>query len=65
MTPNALLQLGLFCILLLAVTKPLGEYMARVYDDQARWAGRLLGPGRGHDAPERDDGKDECARTQH
>jgi K+-transporting ATPase ATPase A chain len=43
-TANALLQLGLYCALLVAVVKPLGGYMARVYDGEAKVAGKVLGP---------------------
>ena len=32
MTANGWLQIGIFSILVLLVTKPLGVYMVRVYD---------------------------------
>lgn len=41
MTTHALLQIGLFLVVLLACVKPLGWYMARVYEGQPcglRWA---------------------------
>jgi potassium-transporting ATPase potassium-binding subunit len=43
-TPNALLQLALYAVLLVAVAKPLGGYMARVYQGEAQAAQRVLGP---------------------
>jgi K+-transporting ATPase ATPase A chain len=42
-TANGVLQIVLFCTLLLAVAKPLGDYMARVYEGEARWAARAFG----------------------
>ncbi len=44
MTLNTLLQLALYCALLVALAKPLGGYMARVYQGEAKLAQRLLGP---------------------
>lgn len=44
MTANAVLQLALYCVLLVAVVKPLGGYMARVYQGEAKLAERVLGP---------------------
>ncbi len=44
MTANALLQLSLYCVLLVAVAKPLGGYMARVYQGDARTAQKIIGP---------------------
>ena len=44
MTANALLQLCLYLIVLLALAKPLGAYMARVYQGEATFLERLLGP---------------------
>jgi len=43
-TASTVLQLALFCGLLVAIVKPLGGYMARVYEGEARIASRLLGP---------------------
>ena len=44
MTVNAVLQLVLYCVLLVAVAKPLGGYMARVYQGDAKVAQTVLGP---------------------
>jgi K+-transporting ATPase ATPase A chain len=43
-TANAVLQLSLYCVLLVAVAKPLGGYMARVYQGEARTVERVIGP---------------------
>jgi K+-transporting ATPase ATPase A chain len=43
-TANAVLQLVLYCVLLVAVAKPLGGYMARVYQGDANIAQKVLGP---------------------
>jgi K+-transporting ATPase ATPase A chain len=43
MTGNALLQLGVYVVVLLALAKPLGAYMARVYEGRPLALGRLLG----------------------
>jgi K+-transporting ATPase ATPase A chain len=45
MTINGLLQIGLFVVLLLALAKPLGSYMARVYEGKPLFGlDRILGP---------------------
>ncbi|MBX3223075.1 MAG: potassium-transporting ATPase subunit KdpA [Labilithrix sp.] len=44
MTSHGVLSVALYCALLLAVVKPLGGYMARVYQGEARAARRVLGP---------------------
>ncbi len=44
MTANAVLQLSLYCVLLVVVAKPLGGYMARVYQGDARTAQKVIGP---------------------
>ena len=44
MTGESLLQIGLYLSLLIAMVKPLGGYMARVYQGQATLLSRLLGP---------------------
>ena len=44
MTADAVVQLTLYCVLLVAVAKPLGGYMARVYQGEARFAERVIGP---------------------
>ena len=43
MTANGYLQLGLYMALLLAAAKPLGVYMAWVYEGTT-WAQRKLAP---------------------
>jgi K+-transporting ATPase ATPase A chain len=43
-TANGLMQIGLYLALLLALVRPLGAYMARVYDGQPILLARLLGP---------------------
>jgi K+-transporting ATPase ATPase A chain len=42
MTANGLLQIGLFVLLLLALAKPLGIYMARVYEGRPNRVERLI-----------------------
>src|SRR5207245_533912 len=42
--PNGLLQLAMYVVMLLALAKPLGDYMARVYQHRASSAQRILGP---------------------
>ena len=44
MTANAVLQLVVLLVALLALAVPLGSYMARVYSGEARLAQRVLGP---------------------
>ena len=44
MTANGWLQLGFFMLVLLALAKPLGEYMARIYENRPFGLDRLLGP---------------------
>jgi potassium-transporting ATPase potassium-binding subunit len=44
MTANAFLQIAIYLIVLLALAKPLGAFMARVYDGQPTFLGRILGP---------------------
>ncbi len=45
MTTNGLLQIFLFIAILVAVAKPLGAYMARVYEGRPLWGlDRVLGP---------------------
>jgi K+-transporting ATPase ATPase A chain len=44
MTFNGYLQLGLYIVVLLALAKPLGGFMARVYTGQPRGLDRVLGP---------------------
>ena len=44
MTTNGVLQLVLYLVLLIGLAKPLGWYMARVYQGRACGLDRLLGP---------------------
>jgi K+-transporting ATPase ATPase A chain len=44
MTTNGWLQISFYFLVLLALAKPLGWYMARVYEGQPIWLDRLLGP---------------------
>jgi potassium-transporting ATPase potassium-binding subunit len=44
MTLNGWLQLGLYLVVLIALVKPLGTYMTRVYEGQFTHLDRFLGP---------------------
>ncbi|MBP1688509.1 MAG: kdpA, partial [Deltaproteobacteria bacterium] len=44
MTANGYLQVALYLVVLLALARPLGAYMARVYENQPICLGRILGP---------------------
>jgi K+-transporting ATPase ATPase A chain len=44
MTANAIVQCGLYLVVLIGLAWPLGEYMARVYSGESKLADRLLGP---------------------
>jgi len=44
MTPNGFLQLALYFLVLLLVTKPLGIYMTKVFSGERTLLSRLLGP---------------------
>jgi len=44
MTANGWVQIFFYCIVLLAVTKPMGIYMLKVYDGSYRWLGFLERP---------------------
>jgi K+-transporting ATPase ATPase A chain len=44
MTSNGLLQIALFCLVLLVLTKPLGIYMANVFEGRRTWIQKLLRP---------------------
>ncbi len=44
MTANAFLQVGIYLAVLVILVKPLGGFMARVYEGQPTFLGRLLGP---------------------
>jgi potassium-transporting ATPase potassium-binding subunit len=44
MTGNGYLQIALYLVVLIALVKPLGWYMARVYEGQSIGLDRVLGP---------------------
>jgi K+-transporting ATPase ATPase A chain len=44
MTVNGFLQLGIYIVVLLAITKPLGVYMARVFSVERTFLSRVFGP---------------------
>jgi K+-transporting ATPase ATPase A chain len=44
MTLPGLFQIALFVVLLLALTRPLGAYMARVFSGERTWLSPVLGP---------------------
>ena len=44
MTLNGILQLTVYLLVLLAVTKPLGVYMTKVFSGEKTFMGRVLGP---------------------
>ncbi len=44
MTLNGYLQIGFYLVVLIAPVKPLGSYMARVYEDKSFGLDRVLGP---------------------
>jgi K+-transporting ATPase ATPase A chain len=44
MTANDVLQIGLYVAVLLALTKPLGAFMARVYEGEPTFLDPVLGP---------------------
>ena len=44
MTSNGLVQIGLYFVVLVALVKPLGWYMARVYEGQPCGLDRVVGP---------------------
>lgn len=44
MTANGLLQLGVYLVVLLGLAKPLGGFMARVYDGERTWLDPVLRP---------------------
>ena len=43
MTAMGVLQLVVYCVVLVALAKPLGDYMARVYEGDAKLAVRVIG----------------------
>jgi len=44
MTVNGWLQIGFFCLVVLALTKPIGAYLFRVFEGERRPGERWLGP---------------------
>ena len=44
MTANGVLQIVLYMVVLIALAKPLGAYMARVYEGETTFLDRVLGP---------------------
>ncbi len=44
MTGNGILQIALYFLILLALTKPLGAYMAKVFSGERTWMHRVLRP---------------------
>ena len=44
MTLNGFLQLGIYFLVLLAITKPLGVYMARIFSGEKTFLGSVIGP---------------------
>ena len=44
MTINGILQIGLFAAIILAVVRPLGGFMARVFAGESTWLTPVLGP---------------------
>ncbi len=44
MTANGWLQIGVFFVLVLALAKPMGLYMAQVYERKKTWLDPVLGP---------------------
>jgi len=44
MTQNGILQIALYFLVLLALTKPMGAYMAKVFNGERTWARRVLRP---------------------
>jgi len=44
MTTNGILQLVLYLVVLVSLVKPLGSYMAKVYQAEPIWLNRILGP---------------------
>src|ERR1700676_3973289 len=44
MTINGWIQIALFCVIMIALTKPLGGYMTRVFTGERTWLRPVLGP---------------------
>jgi K+-transporting ATPase ATPase A chain len=43
-TPNGLFQIGVFFLVVLGLTKPMGMFMARVFEGERTWLHRVLRP---------------------
>ncbi|WP_204271611.1 potassium-transporting ATPase subunit KdpA, partial [Escherichia coli] len=44
MTPNGWIQIALYCAVVLALVKPLGAYMTRVFEGERTLLTPVLGP---------------------
>ena len=44
MTPNGWLQIGFFLVVVLAITKPLGVFLVRVFEHESTWLDPILRP---------------------
>ena len=44
MTINGVLQLGIYFLVLLAITKPLGVYMTRIFSGERTFLNKTFGP---------------------
>jgi K+-transporting ATPase ATPase A chain len=44
MTPTGLIEIAVFFLIVLALTKPLGTYMAHVYQGERTWLDPVLVP---------------------
>ena len=44
MSANGYLQLAFYLVVLIALAKPLGAYMARIYQGEPAWISRVGGP---------------------
>jgi len=44
MSANGWLQFGLYCLILLATVRPVGAYMARVFEGERTWLDPVLRP---------------------
>jgi K+-transporting ATPase ATPase A chain len=44
MTINGLIQIALYCVIIIAITKPLGGYLAKVFSGERTFLSAILGP---------------------
>ena len=44
MTVNGWIQIALFCAIIVAITRPLGAYMTRVFSGERTWLTPVLAP---------------------